>query len=224
MVFIFIEGAETAMDTHQEFIKRLHEDRLIAAIKDPKSFDRFMETDIQSAFLLMGNISVIKRYVDLLKKHDRHVFLHLEKIPGISYDREGLKFIAKFVKPTGIVTTKSSLIQFAKNEGLLAIQRLFLIDTDAVANGLKTVNEIQPHALEVMPGLIPEMIKKIKKETDLPIITGGLIQHARHIEEAISSGAVAASTGRSWLWKKYENAELTGRSEDHEKSRIEECF
>ncbi len=148
----------------------------------------------------------------------------MEKIPGISYDREGLKFIAKFVKPTGIVTTKSSLIQFAKNEGLLAIQRLFLIDTDAVANGLKTVNEIQPHALEVMPGLIPEMIKKIKKETDLPIITGGLIQHARHIEEALSSGAVAASTGRSWLWKKYENAELTGRSEDHEKSRIEECF
>nr|WP_286166316.1 hypothetical protein [Peribacillus frigoritolerans] len=24
------------------------------------------------------------------------------------------------------------------------------MDTDAVANGLKTVNEIQPHALEVM--------------------------------------------------------------------------
>lgn len=201
------KGAEKALDTHQEFVSRLHEDRLIAAIKDPKSFDRFLETDIQSAFLLMGNISVIKRYVDLLKKNNRHVFLHLEKIPGISYDREGLRFIAKFVRPTGIVTTKSSLIQMAKNEGLLTIQRLFLIDSDALANGLKAVNEIEPDALEIMPGLIPEMIRKVKHETDVPIITGGLIQNARHIEEALENGALAASTGRAWLWKKYAQKE-----------------
>lgn len=133
--------------------------------------------------------------------------MHLEKIPGISYDREGLRFIAKFVRPTGIVTTKSSLIQLAKNEGLLTIQRLFLIDSDALANGLKAVNEIEPHALEIMPGLIPEMIRKVKHETDVPIITGGLIQNAGHIEEALESGALAASTGRAWLWKKYAQKE-----------------
>ena len=80
------------------------------------------------------------------------------------------------MKPTGIVTTKSSLIQLAKQEGLLTIQRLFLIDPDAVHNGLKSTKEIQPDALEVMPGLIPEMIQQLKKETDLPLITGGLIK------------------------------------------------
>ncbi|MGA9286920.1 MAG: glycerol-3-phosphate responsive antiterminator [Anaerobacillus sp.] len=206
----------------KSFIERLKDDRMIAAIKDPKSFDRFIESDLQSAFLLMGNISVIKRYVDKLKKHDRHVFLHIEKIPGISYDKEGLKFISKFVKPTGIVTTKSSLIQLAKQEELLTIQRLFLIDTDAVHNGLKSTKEIQPDALEVMPGLIPEMIQQLKKETDLPLITGGLIQNTSHIEQALASGAEAVSTGRSWLWKKYDYD--FRRSEEHEKSRIEERF
>ncbi|MCA0171356.1 glycerol-3-phosphate responsive antiterminator [Bacillus sp. RAR_GA_16] len=195
---------------------------MIAAIKDPKSFDRFIESDLQSAFLLMGNISVIKRYVDQLKKHDRHVFLHIEKIPGISFDKEGLKFISKFVKPTGIVTTKSSLVQLAKQEGLLTIQRLFLIDTDAVHNGLKSVREIQPDALEVMPGLIPEMIQQLKMETDIPLITGGLIQNRDHIGQALASGAIAVSTGRSWLWKKG-NLEFK-RSEEHEKSGIEERF
>ncbi|PGT82255.1 MULTISPECIES: glycerol-3-phosphate responsive antiterminator [Bacillaceae] len=189
------------MDMLQEFAKRLKEDQVIASIKDPKSLDQFLNTNIQSAFLLTGNISVIKRYVDLLKKNNRFVFLHIEKIPGISYDREGLKFIAKYVKPTGIITTKSSLIQLAKKEGLLTIQRLFLVDTDAVKNGLQTVNDIQPDALEIMPALIPDMISKLRRETNLPIITGGLIQNQLQIEAALESGAVAVSTGRPWLWK-----------------------
>ncbi|MCA1065925.1 glycerol-3-phosphate responsive antiterminator [Rossellomorea sp. AcN35-11] len=189
------------MDLQEEFIRRLEHDRLIASIKDPKSLDQFLETDIQCAFLLAGNISVIKLYVDLLKKNNRFVFLHIEKIPGISYDREGLKFIAKYVQPTGIVTTKSSLIQLAKKEGLLTIQRLFLVDTDAVKNGLKSVNEIQPHALELMPALMPEMIVKLKRKSSLPIITGGLIHHQTHIDAALQSGAVAVSTGKPKFWR-----------------------
>lgn len=221
MVSIFMQRIGAEVET-KSFIERLKDDRMIAAIKDPKSFDRFIESDLQSAFLLMGNISVIKRYVDKLKKHDRHVFLHIEKIPGISYDKEGLKFLSKFVKPTGIVTTKSSLIQLAKQEGLHTIQRLFLIDTDAVRNGLKSIKEIQPDALEVMPGLIPEMIQQLKKETDLPLITGGLIQNTSHIDQALESGAMAVSTGRSWLWKKYDHD--FKRSEQHEESGVEERF
>lgn len=188
------------MNIQKEFFKRLSEDRLIASIKNPKSIDQFLQTDIQSAFLLTGNISVIKRYVDLLKKNNRFVFLHIEKIPGISYDREGLKFIAKYVQPTGIVSTKSSIIQSAKKEGMLTIQRLFLIDTDAVQNGLHTVREIEPDLLEVMPALIPEMISKLKKELKVPIITGGMIQNQQHIDEALKSGAIAVSTGKPWLW------------------------
>ncbi|APH06375.1 glycerol-3-phosphate responsive antiterminator [Bacillus weihaiensis] len=189
------------MDLQEEFTRRLEHDRLIASIKDPKSLDQFLESNIQCAFLLTGNISVIKRYVDVLKKHNRFVFLHIEKIPGISYDREGLKFIAKYVQPTGIVTTKSSLIQLANKEGLLTIQRLFLVDTDAVKNGLKAVNEIQPDALELMPALIPEIIAKLKRKTDIPLITGGLIQHQEHINAALQSGAIAVSTGKPRLWQ-----------------------
>jgi glycerol uptake operon antiterminator len=192
------------LNKEADFLQQLGQDRLIASIKSPKNLEQFLETEIQAAFLLTGNISVIKRYVDLLKQHNRMVFLHIEKIPGISYDREGLKFLAKFVKPTGIVTTKSSLINYAKQEGLVAIQRLFLVDTDAVAQGLKTVQDIKPDALELMPGLIPEMIEKIVKKTSIPIITGGLIQNESHIQAALKAGATAVSTGKSWLWKKYE--------------------
>ncbi len=202
MAFLFtLSEVIESVNIVSEFQFYLNQDRMIASVKTPKSLELFLESDVKVAFLLTGNISVIKKYVELLKKHDRFVFLHLEKIKGISYDKEGLKFIAKFVKPTGIVTTKSSLIQLAKKEGLIAIQRLFLVDTDAVANGLKVVEEIQPDALEVMPALIPEMIEKLKLKTSCPLITGGLIQNQQHIDQALQSGAVAVSTGKNWLWK-----------------------
>lgn len=189
------------MNSQRAFLESLREDKLIASIKDPKSLEKFLQTEIKSAILLTGNISVIKGYVNLLKKHNRFVFLHIEKILGISHDREGLKFIAKFVNPTGIVTTKKKLIQLAKKEGLLTIQRLFLIDTDAVRDGIKAVNEIQPHALEVMPARIPAMINQLRKETNVPIITGGLIQNQQHINEALESGPIAVSTGNPLFWK-----------------------
>jgi glycerol uptake operon antiterminator len=209
------------LSTH--LLECMRRDRLIAAIKNPKQLDMFLKTELQVAFLQTGNISVIKRYVDLLKEHQRFVFLHVEKIPGISYDREGLQFLAKFVKPHGIVTTKSSLVQLAKKEGLITVQRLFLIDTDAVENGIKSIHDVEPHALEVMPGLIPEMIEMIRKQTCVPIITGGLIQHEQHIEAALRSGAVSVSTGNPKLWKKWEfinRGEVQTRGE----SRVSSCF
>jgi glycerol uptake operon antiterminator len=200
---------------HEEFFTKVNEDRLIAAIKHPKGIEQFLQTNLHVSFLQTGNISVIKRYVQLLKNANRFVFLHIEKIPGISYDREGLQFLAKFVQPTGIVTTKSSLIQLAKKEGLISIQRLFLIDTDAVKNGLQSIQEVKPDALELMPGIIPEMIKKVKQKTNVPIITGGLIRHETHILHALESGAIATSVGSPILWKKWDKE----REEKDEKDR-----
>lgn len=78
---------------------------------------------------------------------------------------------------------------------------MFLVDTDAVENGLKQVSEITPDALEVMPGIVPEMVANLVQRTNIPIITGGLVQHRHHITQALQSGAIAVSTGNPTLWK-----------------------
>jgi len=187
----------------KELLECMRRNQLIAAIKSPKQLDMFLETELQVAFLQTGNISVMKRYVDLLKEQQRFVFLHVEKIPGISYDREGLQFLARFVKPHGIVTTKSSLVHLAKQEGLTTIQRLFLIDTEAMENGVESLRHIEPDALEIMPGLLTEIIAMITKRVNVPIITGGLIQHEQQVKAALQNGAISVSTGNSILWEKW---------------------
>lgn len=50
------------MDIKKLFFESVAKDKVIAAIKEPKHLEKFLESDIKAAFLLTGNISVIKRY------------------------------------------------------------------------------------------------------------------------------------------------------------------
>ncbi|WP_281659171.1 glycerol-3-phosphate responsive antiterminator [Halobacillus sp. Cin3] len=181
-------------------IEALQNDRLIASIKSPKALDAFLKTDLRTAFLLFGDLSMIGKYVRHLKNHDRRVYIHLDKIQGISPDTEGLKFLHRFADPDGIITTKSQLIQKAKKLNLSTIQRLFMVDSDAFQHGLDSINKGRPDAVEMMPGLIPSMIEKAKTHVDVPIVTGGLFAEYEQMRMALDHGASAVSTGNPDLW------------------------
>jgi glycerol uptake operon antiterminator len=182
------------------FIERLKKYKLVAAVKEEKHLEKALNKSLSGIFLLTGNIGVVKRFVDFYRENGFLVFVHIEKIGGISFDQEGLQFIAHYVKPDGIITTKANLIKIAKKLNLITIQRCFLIDSDAFKNAVEITKEIQPDFVELMPALIPEMIEKFRKETNLPIITGGLLQNKEQMIRALASGAIAVSTGNPELW------------------------
>jgi glycerol uptake operon antiterminator len=185
----------------QALYEQIRAHRKIASVKYTKHLEKALESDVSGVFLLTGNIGVIKRYVDLFLSRGRFVFLHVEKIGGLQVDREGLEFIASYVKPTGIISTKSSTIKQAKKLGLRTIQRVFLVDTDALQHGVEMCNTVQPDAIELMPGIIPTMIEKVRTLTDIPIITGGLISTAEEMRKPLEHGAIAVSTGNPDLWE-----------------------
>jgi len=182
------------------FFQMLEKFKLVAAVKDEKHIEKALNKNLSGIFLLTGNIGVIKRYVDLYKANDIPVFVHIERIGGISYDQEGLNFVSHYVKPDGIITTKTNLIKIAKKLDLITIQRCFLIDSDAFKKTIEITKEVKPDFVELMPALIPEMIERLKKEINLPIITGGLVQNKEQMIKAIKSGAIAVSTGNPNLW------------------------
>lgn len=183
-----------------EKIRTIGQEKMIASIKTPKQIEKFLETDVTTTFLMMGTLSTLDRYVSHLKKENRTVFLHAERIAGISLDRDGIDYLAKRVGADGIVTTKASVIQHAKRAGLLTIQRLFLVDSDAIASGIKLAEEQRPDALELMPGLIPSVIEQVAENVSLPIVTGGMIRRPIEVHQALTHGAYAVSTGDERLW------------------------
>lgn len=183
-----------------DFIKKLICHRLIAAVKEEKHIEKAINKNLSGVFLLTGNIGVIKRYVDLYKSYDMFVFVHIEKIGGISFDKEGLEFVANYVKPDGIITTKNNLIKLAKKLDMLTIQRCFMIDTDAFKKTIEISRETQPDFIELMPALMPDVIYEFTKNANEPVISGGLIKTSEHMINALISGAVAVSTGNPKLW------------------------
>lgn len=189
-------------DEYVELINRLSMHKMVASIKEPKQIEIALSLRhrLSSVFLLTGHIGVIKGYVDLFKNHHVPVFLHLDKIGGLSTDSYGLEYLAKAIRPSGIITTKTNVVKIAKKLNLFTIQRFFLVDTEGLYNISKSLNQIKPDIIEVMPARIPEMIGEIKKFTSLPIITGGLLFERGHVMDCFKHGATAVSSSKSELW------------------------
>lgn len=185
------------------FLEGLAKHKMIASIKDPRHIETALSLrdQLSGIFLLMGHIGVVKGYVDVFKEHQLPVFLHLEKIGGLSTDNYGLEYLAKVIKPTGIISTKTNVIKTAKKLGLITIQRFFLVDSEGLDNIAKSLQQSEPDIVELMPARIPDMIGKVKELTSLPVITGGLLYEESHVLECMEYGATAISTSRPALWR-----------------------
>lgn len=183
--------------------------RNVASIRDVRQLEAALtfSNTLSCVFMLTGNIGVIKGYVDLFKQHDIPVFVHVEKIGGLSFDQPGLEYLANAIKPDGIITTKIQVVKKAQKLGLTTIQRFFLIDSEGLANIAQSLDQVQPDVIEIMPARIPEVLGKVREMTKLPIISGGLLTQRKHAEECLAHGATAISSSSPSLWK--ESFDLT---------------
>jgi len=176
------------------------ESQVIASIKNEEAIDLAIKSQSNIAFLLTGDLTTCGQYVSKLKEAGMHVFIHLDFIDGLANSKSAVQYIANEWKPTGIISTKSSLIKFAKEEGLMTIQRIFLIDRAAVKKGVEMSRACKPDAIEVLPGIMPKIIDQLSREVKLPLIVGGLITEKQEIMIALESGALAISTGNPTMW------------------------
>ena len=55
--------------------------------------------------------------------------------------------------------------------------------------------------MEILPGIIPTIIREITEKTDIPLIAGGLIRSKQDVIQALQAGAIAVSTSCQEVWK-----------------------
>jgi len=121
-------------------------------------------------------------------------------VAGLGRDNHAISYLAEEFHIDGIVTTKSNAVAAAKQAGIKSIQRFFAIDTAAVQTAVRMINSINPDEVELMPGLMPRIIKELKETIKQPLIVGGLIRYEQEIIEAIESGADYISCGDPHFW------------------------
>jgi glycerol uptake operon antiterminator len=182
---------------------------VIAAFRPTEHLHLHLLHEIGVVFILGGTIFDIPDLVVQAKQSGKLLFVDIDLLKGIGKDAPGVKFLAKESRVDGIITTRSNLVKSIQKEGLVAVQRVFVLDSESLTGGLGVVEKSAPDAIEILPGLIlPKVIQRIQSITSIPVIAGGLITEKREVEQLLDSGALAISTtsNRLFSWCKKERA------------------
>lgn len=183
------------------FFELLKTRPVIAGLRQSGSVETAIRRGVGVLFILGEDIFALKDSVAKAHAEDRLILAHVDLIKGIGRDEAGVRFLARDLGVDGILTTRANLIGPARREGLIAVQRLFVLDSESLEAGLPTVQRAGPDAVEVLPGVILPLIAIRLKEGSLPpLIAGGLIRTPRQVEEILQAGAVGISTGEESLW------------------------
>lgn len=177
-----------------------HLSGVIPAVRRMKDFEKSLEAKSEWIIILETRLAQVRQLVDYSKQANKKILIHFDLIKGLKPDEYALEYLIREVKPDGILSTKGNIIEIAKKNKLLTIQRIFLLDSLAEEHNLKQIERYQPDYIELLPGLMPSIIEKVRISTDIPIIAGGLITSESEIKSALEAGAVGVSTSKSDLW------------------------
>lgn len=171
---------------------------IVAAAKSEQELEECLESRSRVIFLLFGNICTIADLTAQVKSKGKIAIVHLDLIDGLAPKDVSVDFIAGETQADGIISTKNSVIRYAHQKGLLTIQRYFLLDSRVLENMEK--NSSPADFYEVLPGVMPKIIRQLVKTTGKPIIAGGMIRDKEDVMNALSAGAVAISSTNRDVW------------------------
>lgn len=174
--------------------------KIFAAVRGKEDLISAINSNVEVIFMLVPNIADIKSQAELVHKAEKKLFIHLDLAEGIGKDEHGILF-AKAQGVDGIISTRTNIIKLAKKAGLFTVQRFFIVDSHSLETTVDSAKASKADMIEIMPGTVSKVIKSLKKELNMPIVAGGLIESQKEIDEAISCGATAISIGKSEFWE-----------------------
>lgn len=178
----------------------LEDSPVIAAVKNEKGLEEAMHSECTVVFTLFGTICDIQEIVKRLKSAGKIVIVHVDLIAGLSAKEVAVDYIKNNTCADGIISTKAPLIKRAKEVGLFGIQRTFAVDSIALTTLKKQIDSYRPDAVEILPGIMPRILKEMREYTEIPLIAGGLIADKKDVMAALEAGADAISTTKKELW------------------------
>ena len=190
---------------NQEFYDAVEANPVIAAVKSDAGLQAAVEMEeIQVIFVLYGDVCTIPEILEKIKAAEKKAMVHIDLIAGLSAKEISVEFIARQTRADGIITTKPALVRRAKELGIFAVLRFFVIDSLA----LKNIENLEmqcgtsrPDFIEVLPGVMPKVLGRIAKVSRIPMIAGGLITEKEDVIAALSVGAIAVSSTNQDVWK-----------------------
>ncbi len=178
----------------------LERNPVIPAIKNDLYLEEAVASGSEIVFVIMSNLINIKEITKRLKEAGKIVFVHVDMIDGLSSSNYGVEYLINHTEVDGIITTKHNIVSYARKNNVCVIQRFFILDSFSFKNTITHIRENKPNAVEILPGVMPKIIKRICNLVNVPVITGGLIDEKEDIINALNNGAEGVSTTDKNLW------------------------
>ncbi len=175
----------------------LEENPIIAAVKDG-GIGEAIASPASVIFDLGAGIMTVDESIELAHRAGKLIFIHIDLAEGIAKDKKGIEYLSH-LGADGIISTRSGLLKMAKEYSLMTVKRLFLLDSQGVLSAENELDRLYTDLIEIMPGIMPKMVERFSK-LGIPVIAGGLIETKSEVTSALSSGAIAISTGKKELW------------------------
>ncbi|MWC30035.1 glycerol-3-phosphate responsive antiterminator [Paenibacillus sp. MMS18-CY102] len=182
-----------------------HGQSILPAVRGWKEFDALLASPYDYIVMLDCKLGQLKSIVSEAGRHGKKLLLHADLIDGLNHDEHAAEFLCQSIRPAGIISTRTTVIQKTKQNGLIAIQRMFLLDTGALERGIALAKQNRPDYIEVLPGVIPPIIREVAERTGIPALAGGLIRTEQDVAAALEAGAAAVTTSDRQLWKPFIN-------------------
>lgn len=173
---------------------------VIAALRNEKDFEAALGGSPSVIFDLSPDINGLQRKVDAAHAVGKMLFVHIDLAAGVGKDESGIVFLKK-LGIDGIISTRTNIIKIAREQGMFTVQRFFIVDSHSIATTLEALKASKADMIEIMPGIIPRVIRALREKVDVPIIAGGLIETKADVADALKNGAGAVSTSRTALWE-----------------------
>ena len=174
---------------------------VITAVKDESGLEHAMGKDCAIVFILYGTVCNIPKIVEKVKLHKKLAIVHVDLIMGLSSKEVAVDFIKENTRADGIISTKPGLVKRAMELGLIGGQRAFLIDSIALENVRKQLVSFRPDFMEIMPGMMPKILRQIRDTSSVLLVAGGLLSDKQDIMAAFQAGVDAVSTTKEDLWE-----------------------
>jgi glycerol uptake operon antiterminator len=183
------------------FLRVLKVNPVIPAVRGRDGdLERALAGDHAAIFVLGGDVFRMLERVRRRPYRRPFICVNVDMVGGVASDSSGIRFLAREVD--GVISTHRKVVEIARSNGALAIQRLFAIDTSAVERGLKVLRQADPDAVEILPGLaFPEIVESYRAALNKPVLAGGLIKDRPTAAAILEAGAVGISTSDHRLWK-----------------------
>ena len=184
------------------FKQALAKNKIVAAVKHSEDLAEVLPIPwITVVFLLGSDINGLEQAIKLAGNYPgKHVLAHLDLMEGIGKDQAGIRYLKK-LGLKGVVSVKWQLLHYARDLGLFTVQRLFLVDSEAIKTGLEIIKKVTPDAIEIMPATVPRFaIEEFRKVTNLTILGGGLLRTEEDVKGALANGLMGVTASRRNLW------------------------